>query len=55
VDEIMLLADPEEPGLYISRFRLQTVEPGRAMTITKRLYWRATASSELQVVAEDNG
>jgi len=55
IDEVMLLADPEEPGLYISRFRQQSAESGRSVTITKRLYWRATASGELKVVAEDNG
>lgn len=55
VDEIMLFADPDEPGLFISRFRQQTAADGRLFTITKRLYWRETDSGELRVVAEDNG
>ena len=55
VDQVMLLTDPEEPGLYISRFRQKTAEPGHVITVTKRLYWRENASNELRIVAEDNG
>lgn len=55
VDEVMLLADPEEPGLYISRFRQTAAESGRSIAITKRLYWRASSTGELKIVAEDNG
>lgn len=55
VDEIMLLTDPVESGLYVSRFRQKTAESGRLITITKRLYWRETGSGELRIVAEDNG
>ncbi len=55
VDEIMLFADPDEPGLYISRFRQETAADGRLLSVTKRLYWRATSSGELKIVAEDNG
>jgi murein L,D-transpeptidase YafK len=55
VDEVMLLTDPEEPGLYVSRFRQKTAETGRLITVTKRLYWRGNVSGELKIVAEDNG
>jgi murein L,D-transpeptidase YafK len=55
IDDIMLLADPEEPGLFLSRFRQTTTESGRLITITKRLYWRANERGELKIVAEDNG
>ncbi len=55
VDKIMLLADPEEPGLYLSRFRQKITERERTMVTTKRLYWRRTAQGNLLIVAEDNG
>jgi murein L,D-transpeptidase YafK len=55
VDEVLLLTDPEEPGLYVSRFRQKTAETGRLITVTKRLYWRGNVSGELKIVAEDNG
>ena len=55
VDDIMLFADPEEPGLYLSRFRQTISESGRKIETTKRLYWRLTAAGEFRIVAEDNG
>lgn len=55
VDNIMLLADPEEPGLYLSRFRQTITERERTMVTTKRLYWRRTEQGNLLIVAEDNG
>lgn len=55
LDEVMLLADPEEEGLYLSRFRQSIVEGERTITTSKRLYWRRNAAGQLQIVAEDNG
>ena len=55
IDEIMLLADPEEPGLYLSRFRQQIIETGRTVVTIKRLYWHRTPAGEFKIVAEDNG
>ena len=55
IDDIMLLADPEEQGLYLSRFRQQITAKGRTIVTTKRLYWRATPAGEFSIVAEDNG
>lgn len=55
VDNIMLLADPEEPGLYLSRFRQTITEAERTMVTTKRLYWRRNGQGKLLIVAEDNG
>jgi murein L,D-transpeptidase YafK len=55
IDEIMLLADPEEPGLYLSRFRQIVVEPDQTVATLKRLYWRTTEEGTLRIVAEDNG
>ncbi len=55
VDNIMLLADPEDPGLYLSRFRQSITEGERTIVTTKRLYWRRTEQGNLLIVAEDNG
>ena len=55
VQDVLLLADPEDSGLYLSRFRQKIVDGGRTIVTTKRLYWRRTAQGELKIVAEDNG
>ncbi|NIV17635.1 MAG: L,D-transpeptidase family protein [Woeseiaceae bacterium] len=55
LDQVLLLADPEEEGLYLSRFRQTIVEGGRTLTTSKRLYWRRNGAGRLQIVAEDNG
>lgn len=55
VADVLLLADPEETNLYLSRFRQRVTENGRTVATTKRLYWRKTAAGGLQIVAEDNG
>ena len=55
LDDMLLLADPEEDGLYLSRFR-QTIADGTHTVVTiKRLYWRESADGKLRIVAEDNG
>jgi murein L,D-transpeptidase YafK len=54
-DDVMLLADPEEPGLYLSRFRQTITESERKVVTTKRLYWRVNSAGGAQIVAEDNG
>lgn len=55
VHDVLLLADPEEDGLYLSRFRQDISESGRKFTTTKRLYWRKSPDGDLKIVAEDNG
>jgi murein L,D-transpeptidase YafK len=55
LSEILLLADPEDESLYLSRFRQTIVDDERTITTIKRLYWRRTAAGELKIVAEDNG
>ena len=55
LDDVVLLADPEEDGLFVSRFQQVTVEAGRKVVTTKRLYWQRETGGELRVVAEDNG
>ncbi len=53
--ELLLLAYPEEEGLYLSRFR-QTVKDGeREIESVTRLYWRRDAGGTLRIIAEDNG
>jgi len=55
IDDVLLIADPEEPGLYLSRFRQTVTESGQTIATIKRLYWRKSAQGEFQIVAEDNG
>ena len=56
VSELLLLGDPEEDDLYLSRFRLALVEEGgHTLTFTHRLYWRRSESGALKIVAEDSG
>jgi len=55
IGEVLLLSDPEEDGLYLSRFKQTMVDGGRSITTTKRLYWKKYADGSLKIVAEDNG
>ena len=55
IDHVAIFADPEEPGLYLSRFRETVVRDGRPVRMTKRLYWREYDDAGWQIVAEDNG
>ncbi|MDH3746754.1 MAG: L,D-transpeptidase family protein [Gammaproteobacteria bacterium] len=55
VDDLLLLAEPEEKELYLSRFR-QTMTEGETTSVTtKRLYWKRNAEGKLKIIAEDNG
>ena len=55
VDELLLLADPEEEGLFIARFQETLRGPELRSHTTKRLYWRRNEEGEWRIVAEDNG
>lgn len=55
IDDVLLLGDPEDRGLYLSRFRQSIAYGDRTVETTKRLYWRRTGDDTLQIVAEDNG
>lgn len=55
ISDMLLLADPEEPGVYLSRFRQHTVAAGENFETLKRLYWRRGMDGILRIVAEDNG
>jgi murein L,D-transpeptidase YafK len=56
VSDLLLLADPVEDGLYLSRFRLEISEAGSRKVISmRRMYWRRSESGALKIVAEDSG
>ncbi len=55
LDDVLLLADPEQDGLYLSRFRQTVAYATRTVVTIKRLYWREADDGKLRIVAEDNG
>lgn len=55
VSELLLLRYPEEDNLFLSRFRLTTVEDGRQLESMKRLYWRRDDHGAMKIIAEDEG
>jgi len=57
-DELLLLGDPEEAGLYLSRFRMSVTEGGetaKTVVTVRRLYWRRSSGGALKIIAEDAG
>lgn len=55
IDDLLLLADPEDDGLVLSRFTETSSGPGNASRTIKRLYWRRDSAGQWRIVAEDNG
>jgi L,D-peptidoglycan transpeptidase YkuD (ErfK/YbiS/YcfS/YnhG family) len=56
VSNLLLLADPVEDGLYLSRFRLEISEgDARKVISVRRMYWRRSESGAFRIVAEDSG
>ena len=55
LDDILLIADPEEPGLFLSRFTQEFVTNGSTVRTTKRLYWLRSDDRTWQIVAEGSG
>ena len=55
VSDLLLVAYPEEEGLYLSRFQTETVVDERQTVSRTRLYWRRDADGALRIVAEDDG
>ncbi len=53
--ELLLLAYPEEDGLYFSRFRYAAEVDDGEIVSTIRLYWRRDAQGVLRIVAENVG
>jgi hypothetical protein len=55
LDEILLISDPEETDIYLSRFRQTIVDDTQSVETNKRLYWRRQESGEFRIVAEEDG
>lgn len=55
LDEVMLVADPVEPNLYLSRFRQVLTTVDGTVTTTRRLYWKRNEGSGWKIVSEDAG
>lgn len=55
VGNVLLLADPEEPDLYLSRFTQVLTDASGSVTTTKRLYWKRYSDAHWRIVSEDNG
>ncbi len=55
IDDVMLLADPEETNLFLSRFTQVLLTHAGPVTTTKRLYWRHDEGGDWQIVSEDSG
>jgi len=55
LDDMILLADPAEPGLYLSRFKQRLAAGTGSFKTTKRLYWRRDVAGDWKIVAEDSG
>lgn len=55
LDDVFLVADPEVPELYLSRFTQVLQTANGPVTTTKRLYWRRSEDSRWHIVSEDAG
>ncbi len=53
--DVFLVADPEVPGLYLSRFTQELDTADGLVTTTRRLYWRHAPDEGWQIVSEDAG
>ena len=53
--DVFLVADPEVPGLYLSRFTQELDTADGPVTTTRRLYWRHAPGDGWQIVSEDAG
>ncbi len=55
VSDVFLAAYPDERGLYLSRFKVTTVDASGAYSMSVRLYWRRANDEQFRIVAEDVG
>ena len=53
--DVMLIADPEVSGLYLSRFTQTLATADGKVTTTRRLYWRRESAADWKIIAEDAG
>ena len=55
IEDILLMADPVEPDLYLSRFTQVLANSGEPTRVVKRLYWRRLPGDRWEIVSEDTG
>ena len=60
ISDVLLLGDPQERGVYLSRFRqLVTENKGteeeRTIESVRQIYWRRAESGAFRIIAEDAG
>lgn len=55
VSDLLLVAYPEEEGVYLSRFRLTTVGKEQQTVAIARLYWRRDEHGDFRIIAESRG
>ena len=56
ISDLLLLGDPVEEGLFLSRFRLEISEEAAHKVVSmRRIYWRRSESGAFRIVAEDSG
>ncbi len=55
IDDLLILLDPGDPRLAITRFTARIPANGGETSLTKRLYWRRFDDDRWLIVAEDNG
>lgn len=54
-EDVMLVADPEMPEIYLSRFTQVLETANGPVRTVKRLYWRRSADRQWQIISEDSG
>lgn len=54
LDDVLLLADPEEEDLYLSRFTQVVTTADGEVNTTKRLYWKRNGDA-WRIISEDTG
>lgn len=55
LEDVLLIADPEEAGLFLSRFTQEFATSQGPVRITKRLYWLRSDDNVWQIIAEGAG
>lgn len=55
LDNVLLIADPEETGLFLSRFTQEFLTDQGPIRMTKRLYWLRRDDNYWQIIAEGAG
>jgi hypothetical protein len=53
IEDLLLLAYPEEDNLYLSRFRLVIGNINQSINIVVELYWHREENGSLEVITEN--